>query len=203
MGEQGLHTEHASTCADGHRRALEGHWQALILDVALPDGSGIDLCRGLRQAGDATPILMLTARDAIQDRVTGLDAGADDYLVKPFAFAELVARLRALARRPTPLVPDLLTVGDLEIDFVARSAVRAGRELQLTIKEFALLEILARRAGVLVDRPTITAAVWDENHDPFTNVLDVLVRRLRRKLDDDDADPMLETIRGAGYRLRT
>lgn len=172
------------------------------MDVALPDGSGIELCRRLRHAGNTTPILMLTARDAIQDRVTGLDAGADDYLVKPFAFAELVARLRALARRPAPLVPDQLVVGDLEIDFVARSAVRDGRELRLTVKEFALLEILARRAGVLVDRPTITAAVWDENHDPFTNVLDVLVRRLRRKLDDEASVPMLETIRGAGYRLR-
>jgi two-component system, OmpR family, copper resistance phosphate regulon response regulator CusR len=146
-------------------------------------------------------VLMLTARDAVDDRVRGLDSGADDYLTKPFAFRELVARIRALARRrPTPL-PDVMRVADLEVDLRSRRVTRGGHPIELTAKEFALLELFVRHRGEVVDREMITAHVWDENHDPFTNVLEVLVRRLRRKIDDPFSAKLIHTLRGAGYRL--
>jgi two-component system copper resistance phosphate regulon response regulator CusR len=167
----------------------------------LPGGSGFELCRALRKRGVGTPVLMLTARDTVDDRVQGLDAGADDYLTKPFAFRELVARLHALARRrPTPL-PEIATIADLEVDLRGHRVRRAGREIELTAKEFALLEFLVRHTAQVVDRAAITAHVWDENHDPFTNVLEVLVRRLRRKIDDGFDVKLIHTLRGAGYRL--
>ncbi|HPF61444.1 MAG TPA: response regulator transcription factor [Gemmatimonadales bacterium] len=202
LTDQGWRVDHADRFDSGLARARDGGWDVIALDIQLPGGTGTDLCRRLRADGDTTPIVMLTARDAVADRVTGLDAGADDYLTKPFAFAELVARLRALGRRPPTLVPDALNLGDLHLDFAARRVTRAGAELSLTAKEYALLEVLARRVGQVVSRPAITAAVWDDNHDPFTNVLEVLVRRLRRKIDDGREAPLLETVRGAGYRLR-
>jgi two-component system copper resistance phosphate regulon response regulator CusR len=201
LAEQGFQVEPAATFATGLARLLEAPWDLVILDVALPGGSGFDLCRRARAAGITTPILMLTARDAVADRVTGLEVGADDYLVKPFAFAELVARLRALARRPASMQSELVQIGDLDVDLAARTVSRAGLPIPLTAKEWTLLEVLARHAGRVVDRPTIAAAVWDENHDPFTNVLEVLVRRLRRKIDDGHPVRLLETVRGAGYRL--
>jgi two-component system copper resistance phosphate regulon response regulator CusR len=144
---------------------------------------------------------MLTARDAVHDRVAGLESGADDYLTKPFAFVELLARIRALARRPHSLEPDVAKIGDLEVDFGSHQARRGGRVIELTTKEFALLECFARNPGRVLDRAAITAHVWDENHDPFTNVLEVLVRRLRRKIDDGFDKPLIHTVRGAGYRL--
>ena len=191
----------ASTFDEGRERAALGAWDAVVLDVMLPGGSGFDLCTELRRRGLRTPILMLTARDTVDDRVSGLDAGADDYLTKPFAFRELLARIRALARRGPALVPETLAVADLEVDFGSRNVSRAGRPIQLTAKEFALLEFFVRHAGQVVDRAAITAHVWDENHDPFTNVLEVLVRRLRRKIDDPYARKLIHTLRGAGYRF--
>ena len=143
---------------------------------------------------------MLTARDAVDDRVHGLEAGADDYLVKPFAFRELLARVRALGRRRPAIVPEQLRIADLEVDLAARRVVRA-RPISLTAREFALLEFFAQHEGTVSDRAAIAAHVWDDNHDPFTNVLEVLVRRLRRKIDDEFEPKLIHTVRGAGYRF--
>jgi len=203
LAEHHVEATVASTFEEGRERAVLGAWDVVVLDVMLPGGSGFDLCTQLRRRGLRTPILMLTARDTVDDRVSGLDAGADDYLTKPFAFRELLARIRALARRGPALVPETLSVADLEVDFGARSVSRGGRPIQLTAKEFALLEFFVRHAGQVVDRAAITAHVWDENHDPFTNVLEVLVRRLRRKIDDPYARKLIHTLRGAGYRFGT
>jgi two-component system copper resistance phosphate regulon response regulator CusR len=137
----------------------------------------------------------------VDDKVTGLAAGADDYLVKPFAFRELLARVQALARRPAGLLPSVFKLDDLEVDLRTRKVKRAGQDLQLTTKEFELLDLFIRNAGAVVDRASITAHVWDDNHDPFTNALEVLVRRLRRKIDDDFEPKLIHTVRGAGYRL--
>jgi two-component system copper resistance phosphate regulon response regulator CusR len=201
LAEHRMEASVAATFAAGRERAVLGTWDVIVLDVMLPGGNGFDLCRELRRRGMRTPILMLTARDTIDDRVAGLDAGADDYLTKPFEFRELLARVRALARRGPALVPETVRLADLEVDLAARRVRRAGREIQLTAKEFALLEFFARHAGEVVDRAAITAHVWDENHDPFTNVLEVLVRRLRRKIDDDFDPKLIQTLRGVGYRF--
>ena len=199
--EHGHQIALATTFQDGLLRAVLGSFDVLVLDVMLPGGTGFDLCRELRRRAIGTPILMLTARDAVDDRVAGLDVGADDYLTKPFAFRELVARVRALARRhPTPQ-HEIVRVADLEVDLASRRVTRAGVPIALTAKEFALLEFLVRHRDTVVDRAAITAHVWDENHDPFTNVLEVLVRRLRRKIDDPYTPRLIHTLRGAGYRL--
>ena len=201
LGEHGWQVVRAGSFRDGQARALAGGFDVMILDVMLPGGSGFDLCRELRARGIGTPILMLTARDTVDDRVTGLDVGADDYLAKPFALRELLARVRALARRqPTP-VWETVRVADLEVDLGSHRVQRAGRPIELTAKEFALLEFFVRHRDQVVDRAAITAHVWDENHDPFTNVLEVLVRRLRRKIDDGFDLKLIHTLRGAGYRL--
>jgi two-component system copper resistance phosphate regulon response regulator CusR len=171
------------------------------MDVMLPGGSGFDLCRELRRRDISTPILMLTARDAVDDRVTGLDVGADDYVTKPFAFRELLARVRALARRRPALMKAVVQVADLEVDLSARRVRRGGQVIELTTKEFALLELFVLHRDQVVDRAAITGHVWDENHDPFTNVLEVLVRRLRRKIDDPFEPKLIHTLRGAGYRF--
>ncbi len=202
-GFRGMHMEvtTAATYAEGHERAVLGAHDVIVLDVMLPGGSGFDLCADLRRRGSTTPILMLTARDAVDDRVRGLDAGADDYVSKPFAFRELAARVRALARRGPAIAPERVEVADLTLDLNTRQVTRGGRDIELTAKEFALLEVFARHAGEVLDRAAITAHVWDENHDPFTNVLEVLVRRLRRKIDDDYEPKLIHTLRGAGYRF--
>jgi two-component system copper resistance phosphate regulon response regulator CusR len=192
----------AMSFADGREQAAAGDYDVLVLDVRLPGGSGFDLCRELRRNRVTTPVLMLTALDAVDDRVRGLEVGADDYLTKPFAFKELVARLKALARRrPLSLAPAVHRVADLEVDLAAREVRRGGRPIRLTAKEFALLELFVRHQGQVVDRTTITAHVWDHNHDPFANVLEVLVRRLRGKIDDGFAPKLITTLRGAGYRF--
>ncbi len=192
----------ATGFAEGRDQALAGDYDVVILDVRLPGGTGYDLCADLRRQNVGVPVLMLTALDAVDDRVRGLAAGADDYLTKPFAFRELVARLQALTRRRAlALTPSTLRVADLEVDLGSRQVRRAGRPIDLTAKEFALLELLLRRQGQVVDRSAITAHVWDNNHDPFANVLEVLVRRLRGKIDDGFAPKLIHTIRGAGYRL--
>jgi DNA-binding response OmpR family regulator len=201
LAEQGFHVVRESDFAGGRSRAVLGTFDVVILDVMLPGGSGFDLCRALRERGVSAPVLMLTARDTVDDRVQGLDSGADDYLTKPFAFRELVARLHALARRRPTLLPEVVTVADLEVDLRGHRVRRGGRDIELTAKEFALLECLVRHRDQVVDRAAITAHVWDENHDPFTNVLEVLVRRLRRKIDDGHDAKLIHTLRGAGYRL--
>ena len=192
----------AAGFAEGREQALIGDYDVVILDVRLPGGSGFDLCADLRRQNVGVPVLMLTALDAVDDRVHGLAVGADDYLTKPFAFRELVARLQALARRRALTVtPAVVRVADLEVDFGSRHVSRAGRSIGLTAKEFALLEFLLRHRDQVVDRSAITAHVWDNNHDPFANVLEVLVRRLRSKIDDDFEPKLIRTVRGAGYRL--
>ncbi len=197
----GFRVEHAGSAQEARRIVKHETLDVLILDVMLPGESGFALCRSLRESGSDTPILMLTARDSVDDRVTGLDAGADDYLTKPFALQELTARVRALGRRRPALSPRIVHIEDLEVDMAAHRARRGGRLIELTGKEFALLECFALHPGVVLDRATITAHVWDDNHDPFTNVLEVLIRRLRRKIDDDFHPKLIHTMRGAGYRL--
>jgi DNA-binding response OmpR family regulator len=201
FAEQGIQVVAVSTYADGLMKAVLGSLDVVILDVMLPGGNGFDLCRELRAREVATPILMLTARDTVDDRVAGLEVGADDYLTKPFAFRELLARVRALGRRRGAPLPETLRSGDLEVDLQAHRVRRAGKAIELTAKEFALLEFFILHKGQVVDRAAITAHVWDENHDPFTNVLEVLVRRLRRKIDDDYPTKLIQTLRGAGYRF--
>ncbi len=201
FSEQGMEVVTESTFADGKMKALLGTFDVIMLDVMLPGGSGFDICRELRRREIATPILMLTARDTVDDRVAGLEVGADDYLTKPFAFRELLARVRALARRRGTPLPETLRVSDLEVDLASHRVRRAGKSIELTAKEFSLLEFFVLHPGQVVDRAAITAHVWDENHDPFTNVLEVLVRRLRRKIDDDYPVKLIQTVRGAGYRF--
>lgn len=201
LREHGIDADHAATFDAGLARAEDGGHDLVVLDVMLPGGSGFDLCARLRARRNATPILMLTARDAVDDRVRGLESGADDYLVKPFEFRELLARVRALGRRSPRLAPQRFEAADFFADLGTREVRRAGRPITVTAKEFALLECFVRNAGVVLDRRTITAQVWDDNHDPFTNALEVLVRRLRRKIDDGHDVKLIHTLRGAGYRF--
>ena len=201
FAEHGIRATTAATFDQGRERATHGTHDVIVLDVLLPGGDGTRLCADIRKRGIATPILMLTALDAVSDRVRGLEAGADDYLVKPFAFPELLARVRALARRPPGFTPRTVTVADLTVDLAAKRVTRAGRQIELTAKEFALLELFVSQTDRVVDRAAITAHVWDENHDPFTNVLEVLVRRLRRKIDDAFEPKLIHTLRGSGYRF--
>ena len=201
FAEHDIRTTSAATYEEAQMRAGLGRYDVIILDVLLPGGDGFQLCDAIRKRGIATPILMLTALDGVNDRVRGLEVGADDYVVKPFAFRELLARVRALARRPPSLVPNQIVVADLEIDLDAHRVRRGGRPIELTAKEFALLEVFARNVGHIVDRSAITEHVWDENHDPLTNVLEVLVSRLRRKIDDGFEPKLIHTRRGAGYRF--
>ena len=191
----------ASTFAEGEAQATSTSFDVVVLDVRLVGGSGFDLCAALRRRGVATPVLMLTALDAVDDRVRGLEAGADDYLTKPFAVKELVARLGALARRRPAVVPAAHRIADLHVDLATREVRRAGKPLALTAKEFALLELFLLHRGQVLDRSTITAHVWDDNHDPFANLLEVLIRRLRRKIDDGFEPKLITTVRGAGYRF--
>ncbi len=173
----------------------------VILDVMLPVKDGYQVCRELRGAGFRHPILMLTARDAVDDRVAGLDAGADDYLSKPFDFKELLARIRALLRRPHELRPRVIQVSDLKLDTGSHAVWRRGRSISLTAKEYALLEFLVLRQNRIVNREQIAEHVWDENFDPFSNVIDVYVRRLRTKIDEGFNRSLIHTRRGEGYML--
>ena len=178
-------------------------YDAVVLDVMLPGPDGLQVCRELRKRGSPVPVLMLTARDAVEDRIAGLDSGADDYLAKPFAFGELLARLRAVIRRGArPPVPEVIHVGDLRLDTAARHVQRRNRVVPLTAREYALLEYLAHRAGAVVSRADIAEHVWDEHYDPLSNVIDVYVQRLRRKVDLPGQDSLIRTRRGEGYQLR-
>lgn len=174
----------------------------IVLDVMLPKRSGFDVCRALRERGAWTPVLMLTARDAVADRVAGLDCGADDYLVKPFALAELHARVRSLARRGQRERPAVLTAGDLRLDPARREVRRAGVEIELSSKEFSLLETLMRRRGEVLSRLELIETAWDFAYENRSNVIDVYIRRLRLKVDEPFACDSIETVRGVGYRLR-
>ena len=201
--------EHAyavDVAADGEAAVYQSSitdYDAIVLDVMLPGTSGLEVCRELRKRGSPVPVLMLTARDAVEDRIAGLDSGADDYLPKPFAFGELLARLRAVIRRGArPPVPEVIQVGDLRLDTSARQVHRGGRAVSLTAREYALLEYLAQRAGSVVSRADIAEHVWDEHYDPLSNVIDVYVQRLRRKVDLPGGDSLIRTRRGEGYQLR-
>jgi two-component system copper resistance phosphate regulon response regulator CusR len=191
----------APTFALARERLALNSYDLIILDEMLPGGSGTELCREFREQKKTTPVLMLTARDTVDDRVRGLDAGADDYLTKPFAFRELLARVRALGRRPQAIEQSVIEIADLRVDLMSHQVSRGGRAIELTAKEFALLAFFVLHRDVVVDRAAITAYVWDDNHDPFTNVLEVLVRRLRRKIDTDFEPKLIHTLRGAGYRM--
>ena len=176
-------------------------YDLIVLDVMIPGKDGFATCRAILTMGKRMPILMLTARDAVNDRILGLDSGADDYLTKPFEFGELLARLRALLRRPKDLRPSQIVAGDLLLDTAAQTAKRSDRLIALTAKEYALLEFFARNANRVVGRAEIAEHVWDESFDPFSNLIEVYVNRLRRKLGDRDGVPLLQTRRGSGYIL--
>ena len=176
-------------------------FDVIILDVMLPVRDGFEVCRTMRERGVRTPILMLTARDAVEDRVRGLDSGADDYLVKPFAFAELLARIRALARREPAATGTVLSIGDLTLDTNTREASREHNNIELTSKEYALLELLMRHPNQVLTRTMIAERVWNYDFDNATNVIDVHIRNLRRKIDDPCEAKLIQTVRGAGYRI--
>ena len=202
LEEEGYAVDIAGNGTDGLWLATENAYGAVVLDVMLPDFDGFEVCRRLRQKEVWVPVIMLTARDSIDDRVRGLDAGADDYLVKPFSLAELAARLRALARRDDRARPALLAEGDLKLDPAARRAWRAGTELRLSPKEFSLLELFLRYPGEVLTRSRIIEAVWDFAYDGGSNVVDQYVNYLRRKVDAPFGRHDIETVRGMGYRLR-
>jgi two-component system, OmpR family, copper resistance phosphate regulon response regulator CusR len=201
LTENGFVVDVAGRGDEGLHLARTGDYDLLILDVMLPQRDGWSVLTDLRQAGRQTPVLFLTARDAVGDRVKGLELGADDYLVKPFAFSELVARVRSVLRRGPARRPETVRVADLELDLVRHRAARGGRRLDLTPKEFALLSLLARRAGEVLSRTLIAEQVWDMNFDSDSNVVDVHVRRLRAKVDDPSPRKLIHTIRGVGYVL--
>lgn len=200
--EAGFVADLARTGTDGLHLALTGDYDLLILDVMLPGLNGWQLLETLRRSGNALPVLFLTARDQVEDRVKGLELGADDYLVKPFAFSEFLARVRTLLRRgKSNLEPTVLRIADLELDLLRRRVQRGGRRIDLTAKEFALLELLLRRQGEVLPRSLIASQVWDINFDSDSNVIEVAMRRLRAKMDDDFEPKLLRTIRGMGYVL--
>ncbi len=202
LTEAGFIVDLARDGWEGLELARAQPYDLLVLDVMLPGLDGWQVLDGVRRAGLDTPVLFLTARDAVEDRVKGLERGADDYLVKPFAFAELLARVRSLTRRGRgTLDPTLLHAADLELDLLRRRAVRAGQRIELTAKEFALLELLMRRQGEVLPRSLIASQVWDMNFDSDTNVIDVAVRRLRGKIDDGFEPKLIHTVRGMGYVL--
>jgi heavy metal response regulator len=200
LGESGYVVDTAADGVDGLHLALTGDYDLVILDVMLPGADGRQVLRALRRE-KPTPVMFLTARDELEDRVGGLELGADDYLVKPFAFAELLARVRTVLRRGAPREPEMLRVGDLEVDVIRRRARRGEDRINLTNQEFALLSLLARRTGEVLSRSFITSQVWDINFDTDTNVVEVAIRRLRAKLDDPYPRKLVHTVRGMGYVL--
>jgi DNA-binding response OmpR family regulator len=201
LEEQRYAVDAASDGEEGLHWALNFPYDVIVLDIMLPKMDGIEVCRTIRDRHIVTPVLMLTARDAVDDRVAGLDCGADDYLVKPFAFQELLARLRALARRDSLQKSAVLTVGELSLDTVTHTAKRGDKSIELTTKEYILLEFLLLHPNQILSRTVIAEHLWSYDYMPDSNVLDVYIRFLRRKIDDDYPDKYLRTIRGTGYQL--
>ena len=202
LRENAFAVDVAETGEDALYQAEINAYDAIILDVMIPEKDGFEVCRELREKGSQTPIMMLTARDAVEDRISGLDFGADDYLTKPFAFGELLARLRAILRRKEKsFEPTRINVDDLEIDTQSQRVWRGGREIQLTTKEFTVLEYLARNAGKVIGREELSEHCWDETYDAFSNTIEVFINRLRKKIDAEGKTPLLHTKRGAGYVL--
>ncbi|GGG47312.1 DNA-binding response regulator [Pseudohongiella nitratireducens] len=202
LSEAGFVVELVRNGLDGYHLAMTESFDLIILDVMLPDVDGWRIMQSYRDAGHQTPVLFLTARDSVDDRVKGLELGADDYLVKPFAFAELLARIRTLLRRRSMASPaEQIQVADLTLDLLKHRVSRAGKRILLTQKEFSLLELLARRPGEVLPRSLIASQVWDMNFDSDTNVIDVAIRRLRAKIDDNFQPKLIHTVRGMGYKM--
>ncbi len=202
LREAGFVADWASNGLEGMNLALSEPFDVIVLDLMLPGKDGFSILSDLRKEGIKTPVICLTARDAVDDRVRGLDLGADDYLAKPFSFSELLARIRALLRRGSTLATNPLCIGDMVVDIVTRQVHRAGKRIDLSAREFALLEYMARNAGQVLSRTMILEKVWDMNQDPLTNVVDVHINRVRRKVDHGFDRPLIKTIRGVGYVLR-
>lgn len=202
MLEEGYAADVAYDGEEGGYLAEINPYDLIILDIMMPKKDGVEVCRNLRAKGINVPILMLTAKDAVEDRVKGLDAGADDYLVKPFAFNELAARVRALLRREAKTKSPELRVGDLVLNTVTRQVRRGDREIELTTKEYAILEYFMRHPNAVITRTMIEEHAWDYDFDSFSNLVDVYIRRIRRKIDRDGEESLIQTVRGAGYRLR-
>jgi two-component system, OmpR family, response regulator len=201
LGEEGYAVDVAGTGAEALWLATENPYDVILLDLMLPDTDGLETCRKLREKGIWSPVMMVTARDAIEDHVSGLDGGADDYITKPFSFAELLARIRALLRRPALERPPVLSVGDLRLDPATRRVSRGNTEIELTTKEFALLEYFMRNSDQVLSRSRLIEHVWDFAYEGDSNVVDVYVRYLREKIDRPFNRDSLQTVRGAGYRL--
>jgi DNA-binding response OmpR family regulator len=200
--EEGYTVDNAYDGEEAQYMAESAPFDLIVLDIMLPKKDGLAVCRDLRAKNVNTPILMLTAKDSVEDKVTGLDCGADDYLVKPFAFSELLARLRALLRREVLPRVQKLQAGDLSLDPLSREVWRDGSRMDLTAKEYAILEYFMRRPNAVVTRTMLGESVWDYEFDGISNIIDVYVRRIRRKIDREGQDSLIQTVRGAGYRLR-
>jgi two-component system copper resistance phosphate regulon response regulator CusR len=202
LREEGFQVDHAENGDDGLHEASADVHELVILDVLMPGRNGFDVLAQLRKRGVTIRVLMLTARDSVEDRVRGLETGADDYLVKPFAFSELLARVRALLRRPRAEEPAMIEIQDLRVDLRRQIASRGGRELSLTAKEFAVLACLARHAGEVTSRTRLSEQAWDDSFDPMSNVIDVTIHNLRSKVDREASIRLIHTVRGRGYVLR-
>jgi DNA-binding response OmpR family regulator len=201
LRQQGFAVDATGLGVDGEQLAVRNDYDLIVLDVMLPDRDGTDVCRNLRRGGRSTPVLMLTALSATDEKIDGLDAGADDYLTKPFEFPELVARIRAILRRGQATESHTLRYGKLELDLYTRRATREGKQVDLSNKEFMLLELLMRNPNRVLTRQFIGEKVWDMNFDPTSNVIDVYIAMLRKQIDRDFAEPLIHTIKGAGYRF--
>ena len=199
----GMSVDLAYTYKEGYEKGIDEDYDLILLDWMLPDGDGVTLCKEYRNNKVETPILMLTAKSMVDDIASGLDAGADDYLTKPFDAKELMARIRALLRRKESLTPDIFCLNDLRINFSSQEVTRNGKVVFLSPKEYGVLEFLARHADGIADRNEILSHVWDENADPFSNTVDVHIRYLRKKIDDDYEIKLIRTVKGKGYRLCT
>lgn len=202
LEEQRYHADLVADGMEGLRLASGGRYDLIVLDLRLPEMNGLELLRTLRDRGNTTPILVLTAQDAVDFKVQALRSGADDYVTKPFSFEELLARVEALGRRPKEIQAQVLRIGDLELDMATREVTRAGERIDLTPKEYTVLEYLMRHAGRVMSRTLITEYAWDYHFDPGTNIVDVVINRLRKKVDSGHAQKLVHTVRGVGYVVK-